>query len=130
MAEHNEAPAVAPFNYELYDGDPDHLRTVDARPPLPSSYIDPASLKLKYRIGHGLFGDVWLATHHRSASDYDEYHEIAIKSLHPMKEDSVNAVLRKFEELWISLKSQRVEGVCWLHGIAVLSNEVSFLCEL
>lgn len=131
MAEQIQAfsPPV-PFDYELYEGDPDQLRTVDATPAQPNSYIDPASLKLKYRIGHGLFGDVWVATHHQSGTDYDEYHEVAVKMLHPIKEDNVNEFLRKFEELWRNLRSKQLQGVCWLHGISIISGKVNLLCEL
>ncbi|PIN01498.1 MEKK [Handroanthus impetiginosus] len=125
MAEQIKAVSpAASFDYELYEGDPDKLRTVDATPALPNSYIDPASLKLKYRIGYGVFGDVWLATHHQSAKDYDEYHEVAVKILHPIKEDRVYEFLRKFEELWMNLKSQQLQGVCWLHGISVISGKI------
>lgn len=131
MAEQSKAfSPPAPFDYELYEGDPDQLRTVDATPSQPNSYIDPPSLKFKYRIGHGLFGDVWVATHHQSAKDYDENHEVAVKMLHPIKEDHINQFLRKFEELWINLKSQQLQGVCWLHGISVLSGKVNLLCEI
>ncbi|KAK4427994.1 putative serine/threonine-protein kinase DDB [Sesamum alatum] len=120
----NAVSPVAPFDYELYEGDPDQLRTVDATPAQPNSYIDPASLKLKYRIGHGLFGNVWVATHHQSASDYDEYHEVAVKMLHPIKEDHVHQFLHKFEKLWVNLKSRQLQGVCWLHGISVISSQI------
>lgn len=115
---------VAPFDYELYEGDPDQLRTVDATPAQPNSYIDPASLKFKYRIGHGLFGAVWVATHHQSASDYDEYHEVAVKMLDPIKKDHVHEFLHKFEKLWVNLKSRQLQGVCWLHGISVVSDQI------
>ncbi|XP_051147692.1 E3 ubiquitin-protein ligase KEG-like [Andrographis paniculata] len=128
MAEQIEtsSPEI-PFDYELYEGDPDQLITVDASPALPNWYIDPASLKLKYRIGHGLFGDVWVATHHQSASDFDEYHEVAVKMLHPTAEDRINEFLHKFEELWKKLKSQQLQGVCWLHGISVISGQISIV---
>ncbi|KAH6832331.1 Protein kinase superfamily protein [Perilla frutescens var. hirtella] len=115
---------VLPFDYELYEGDPDQLRTVDATPALPNSYIDPASLKLKYRIGHGLFGDVWVATHHQSGTDYDQYHEVAVKMLHPIKEGHENEFLHKFEELWRNSKSRNLQGVCWLHGITIISGKI------
>ncbi|KAK6148994.1 hypothetical protein DH2020_016519 [Rehmannia glutinosa] len=125
MAEQIKAfPQLAPFDYELYEGDPDQLKTVDATPSQPNSYIDPAALKLKYRIGHGLFGDVWVATHHQSGRDYDEYHEVALKMIHPIKEDHVNEFLSKFEELWINLKSRQLQCVCWLHGISVISGKI------
>lgn len=83
------APVQPPasFDYELYEGDPDHLRTVVATPRQASPWIDPASLKLKHRIGRGPFGDVWLATHHQSSKEHDRYHEVAVKMLHPVKED-------------------------------------------
>ncbi|KAK9923070.1 hypothetical protein M0R45_031504 [Rubus argutus] len=34
-----------------------------------------------------IFGDVWLPTCHKSADDCDEYHEVAVKMLHPLKEE-------------------------------------------
>lgn len=118
------SPLATSFDYELYDGDPDHLRTVVAAPTPPGPYIDPASIKLRHRIGRGYFGDVWSATHHQSATDYDENHEVAIKMLHPINEDQVKAFLSKFEELWVNLKSKQLQGVCWLHGISVISGKV------
>lgn len=128
MAEQIKATLPADsFDYELYEGDPDHLTTVVSTPMWPSPYIDPASLKFKLRIGHGFFGDVWLATHHRSADDYDEYHEVAVKMLYPVREDHVKSFLSKFDDLWISLSSCQQHGVCWLHGISVISGKVNLL---
>ncbi|KAF8400614.1 hypothetical protein HHK36_013913 [Tetracentron sinense] len=111
-------PAVS-FEYELLEGDPDHLRTVVVTPTQNSPWIDPTTLKLKHRIGRGLFGDVWLATHHQSAEDYDEYHEVAVKMLHPIKEDHMQAFLDKFEDLFS--KCQGLQGVCWLHVFFVMT---------
>ncbi|XP_060196394.1 protein KINASE OF THE OUTER CHLOROPLAST MEMBRANE 1-like [Lycium barbarum] len=118
------SPLAASFDYELYEGDPDHLRTVVAAPTPAGPYIDPASIKLKHRIGRGYFGDVWSATHHQSATDYDENHEVAIKMLHPLSEDQTKAFSSKFEELWVNLKSKQIQGVCWLHGISVISGKI------
>lgn len=128
------AAAQAPsFDYELYEGDPDHLRTVVATPTQTGSWIDPASLKLKHRIGRGPFGDVWLATHHQSGDDYDRYHEVAVKMLHPLKEDHMQKFFDKFEELFMKLR--QLQGVCWLHGASIISgkvlvylNSVCYLC--
>ncbi|KAL6587765.1 hypothetical protein OROMI_000743 [Orobanche minor] len=77
----------ASFEYMLFEGDPDHLRAVVATPTQISSWIKAAELKLKHKIGHRVFGDVWLATHHQAADDFDEYHEVAVKMLHPWNED-------------------------------------------
>ncbi|XP_010316568.1 protein KINASE OF THE OUTER CHLOROPLAST MEMBRANE 1 isoform X1 [Solanum lycopersicum] len=118
------SPLAASFDYELYEGDPDHLRTVVAAPAPAGPYIDPASIKLKHRIGRGYFGDVWSATHHQSATEYDEHHEVAVKRLHPINEDQVKAFLSKFEDLWVKLKSKQIQGVCWLHGITVISGKI------
>ncbi|KAL3511907.1 hypothetical protein ACH5RR_024624 [Cinchona calisaya] len=125
MAEQMKATLPADsFDYELYEGDPDHLTTVVSAPMKPSPYIDPASITLKYQIGHGLFGDVWLATHHRSADDYDESHEVAVKMLYPIQEDHIKSFLSKFEDLWVSLNSRQPNGVCWLHGISLISGKI------
>lgn len=117
----DSTPAVS-FDYELYEGDPDHLRTVVATPPQISPWIVPASLNLKHRIGRGPFGDVWLATHHQSGADFDEYHEVAVKMLHPIKEDHMQKFVSKFEELFPKLRGQ--SGVCWLHGISIISGKI------
>ncbi|XP_068302783.1 protein KINASE OF THE OUTER CHLOROPLAST MEMBRANE 1-like isoform X1 [Pyrus communis] len=118
-------PAVS-FEYELFEGDPDHLRTVVATltPTLTPTnpWISPDSLNFKYRIGRGPFGDVWLATHHQSADDYDEYHEVAVKMLHPLKEEDTEKFVHKVERLFF--KFRRVYGLCWLHGISVIDGKV------
>ena len=117
--------SAAAFEFELLEEDHDRLRTVVAtRNPI-SPWIDSATLKLRHRIGRGPFGDVWLATQHLSTEDYDEYHEVAIKMLHPIREDHMNAVLVKLENLFC--KCQGLKGVCWLHGISVISGKVSHL---
>lgn len=117
-------PGVS-FEYELFEGDPEHLRTVVATPTQIRPWIDPASLNLKHRIGRGPFGDVWLATHHQSADDFDEYHEVAVKMLLPLKEDCTRAFVNKFEELF--LKCKEFQGGCWLHGISVINGRVTLL---
>lgn len=115
------------FEYELFEGDPDHLRTVVATENQTSPWIDPSSLKLRHRIGRGLFGDVWLATHHRSTEDYDDYLEVAVKMLHPIKEDYTKAVLEKLED--IIHKCQGLESVCWLHGTSFISGKICIIMK-
>lgn len=124
MAEKIRAPKpTVSFEYELLEGDPDQLRTVVATPTQTKPWIDPDSLKLKHRIGRGPFGDVWLATHHQSGDDFDEYHEVAVKMLYPLKEDCTRTFVNKFEELF--LKCREIQSVCWLHGISVINGKVT-----
>lgn len=126
MAGKAAAPqSASAFEFELLEGDSDNLRTVVATPNPISPWIDPTKLKLRHRIGRGPFGDVWLATQHLSTEDYDEYHEVAIKMLHPIREDHMKAALVKLENLFF--KCQGLKGVCWLHGISVISGKVSRL---
>ena len=115
----------ASFEYELLEDDPDHPTTVVASSSQISPWIEPSKLKLRHRIGRGPFGDLWLATHHQSTEDYDEFHEVAIKMLQPIKEEHARALLDKFEDLFS--KCQGVGGVCWLHGVSVISGKVDYL---
>lgn len=117
----------AAFEYELFEGDPDHLRTVVATTNHLTPWIDPTAMKLRHRIGRGLFGDVWLATHHQSNGDYEEHHEVAVKMLHTVKEDHARAMLDKFEDLFT--KCQGIEGVCWLHGVSVLNGKICIIMK-
>ncbi|KMS95048.1 hypothetical protein BVRB_012900 [Beta vulgaris subsp. vulgaris] len=116
-----------PFEFVIYEGDADNMRTVVVTPNETNPWIDPSSLKLRHRIGRGLFGDIWLATHHRSAQDYDEYHEVAIKMLNLMKEDGVKAFLDRFAN--ILPKCRAMKGVCWLHGISVIDGKISIVMK-
>ncbi|XP_030488419.2 protein KINASE OF THE OUTER CHLOROPLAST MEMBRANE 1 [Cannabis sativa] len=121
MAE-QKGKVVASFEYELFEGDPDHLRTVVATPTPAGPWIDPSSLKLKYRVGRGPFGDVSLATHHQSSLDFDEFHELAVKVLHPFDKDHTQKFLDKFEELFY--KCREFRSVCWLHGISIIDGKI------
>lgn len=114
--------AVASFEYELLDGDPDHARTVVASSSYLSPRIEPSKVKLRHRIGRGVFGDVWLATHHQSTKDYDEYHEVAVKMLNPVKEDHLRVVLDKLEDHFY--KCQGAKSVCRLYGVSIISGKV------
>ncbi|KAI8569098.1 hypothetical protein RHMOL_Rhmol02G0252600 [Rhododendron molle] len=115
------------FDFELVEGDPDQLRTVVASPNQISPWIDPATIKLRQRIGRGPFGDVWLATQHQATEDYAEYHEVVVKMMPPIKEDNIKVVLDKFNDLFS--KCQGLKGVCWLHGISIISGKVSIVMK-
>lgn len=122
------AQPVTSFEYELLeDDDPDHFRTVVASSNQSTPWIDPAKLKLRHRIGRGPFGDVWLATHHESTQDYDEFHEVAVKMLHPVKEDCMRVLLDKFRNLF--RESREVEGVCLIHGISVINGKICIVMK-
>lgn len=114
---------VTSFEYELFEGDPDHLRTVVATPTPAGPWIDPGSLKIKYRVGRGPFGDVSFATHHQSSHDFDRNHELAVKVLHPLDKDHTQEFLDKFEELFY--KCREFCSVCWLHGISIIEGKVN-----
>ncbi|KAJ4849994.1 hypothetical protein Tsubulata_016228 [Turnera subulata] len=120
-------PASTYFEYELFEGDPDNLTTVVVSSNQPTPWIEPAKVKLRHRIGRGPFGDVWLATLHQSTEDYDEFHEVAVKMLHPIKEDHMSAFLDKFNDLF--LKCQGVENVCLLHGVSVINGKICIIMK-
>lgn len=115
--------AATAFEYELYDRDPDRVKTVVATPDRVNPWIDPGVLKLSHRIGRGPFGDVWIATQHQSGDDYDEYHEVAIKMLYPIRENQMQAFLAKFEDVFTKCRGLR--NVCFLHGISEIGGKVS-----
>ncbi|XP_058115573.1 uncharacterized protein LOC131258338 [Magnolia sinica] len=121
------SPSTSSFEYELYGGDPDHPITIVSTPNTISPWIDPGVLKLRHRIGRGSFGDVWLATQHQSTEDYDEYHEVAVKMLFPIKEDQINNFLAKFEDVFS--KCQEVRGVCFLHGVSTIGGKICIVMK-
>lgn len=111
------------FDFEIVDDDYDQLTMTDASANHMNPWINPASIKLRHRIGRGPFGDVWLATRHQVTEEYEEYHEVAVKMLHHIKEDNIKAVLDKLNVLFS--KSQGLEGACWLHGVSVINGKVN-----
>eukprot|EP00262_Sarcandra_glabra_P008227 TRINITY_DN21557_c0_g1_i1.p1 TRINITY_DN21557_c0_g1~~TRINITY_DN21557_c0_g1_i1.p1 ORF type:complete len:623 (+),score=111.17 TRINITY_DN21557_c0_g1_i1:336-2204(+) len=116
------SPSTDSFEYELFERDPGQFKTVVSTPTQVSPRIDPEALKLQHRIGRGPFGDVWIATHHHSTEDYDEYHEVAVKMLNPVKEGHIQAFLAKFDDLFS--KCQGLQGVCLLHGISIKNGKI------
>ncbi|XP_052210582.1 E3 ubiquitin-protein ligase KEG [Diospyros lotus] len=111
---------TASFEFELVEGDSGQQNQI-------SPWIDPATIKLRHRIGRGPFGDVWLATLHQTTEDYDEYHEVAVKMLHAIKEDSINLVLEKFNVMFS--KCQGLKDVCWLHGISIINGKICIVMK-
>ena len=109
-------PTDAFEEYMLLEKDPDLYRMVFSGPSQISPWIDPSVLNLKHRIGRGPFGDVWIATHHQRTEDYDRYHEVAVKMLHPIKEDQLQFFSARFDEIFS--KCQGLGNVCFLHGIS------------
>ncbi|XP_020584119.1 mitogen-activated protein kinase kinase kinase 2 [Phalaenopsis equestris] len=115
------------FEYMLFEGDPDHLKPVILKPNKISAWINPDMLKLGHRIGRGPFGDVWLATHHHSFEDYDRCHEVAVKMLYPVKDDYIQVLISKFENIFS--KCQGLKNVCLLHGISILNGRVCIVMK-
>lgn len=115
-------PEVA-FEYELYESDPDNLRTVVVSSTQSTPWIDPETLRLRHRIGRGPFGDVWLATHHQSSEDYEQFHEVIVKMLHLVQEDHLKTMFDRLNEAF--LKCQGIRDVCLLHGLSIISGKVS-----
>ena len=125
MAKEVTATPSTHFDYDVLGDDHENLRTVRGTSNNTSPWIEPERLKLRHRIGRGPFGDLWLATHHQSTEDYDEYHEVAAKMLYPIREDNLRTVIDKFNELFH--KCQGVAEACWLHGISILNGRVELI---
>ncbi|XP_075101400.1 protein KINASE OF THE OUTER CHLOROPLAST MEMBRANE 1 [Nicotiana tabacum] len=115
------------FDFEIVEGVSDKLTTVVASSSQSSPWIDPATIKLRQRIGRGLFGDVWLATRHQATADYDEYHEVAVKMLHPMKEENINVVLDRLGNLFT--QCQELQHICWLQGLSVINGKLCIVMK-
>ncbi|KAJ0091536.1 hypothetical protein Patl1_12482 [Pistacia atlantica] len=113
------------YECEHFEGD-NRLPTVVATSKQKTRWINPATLKLRHRIGRGPFGETWLATLRGSREDYGEYHEVVVKMLHPVKEDHMRVLLDKLDDLFS--KCQGVEGVCCLQGISAMNGKVGEVC--
>lgn len=115
------------FDFEIVDKDYDPLTLIDTSANLINPWINPASIKLRHRIGRGPFGDVWLATRHQFTEDYEEYHEVAVKMLHHIREENIKAVLDKLNVLFS--KSQGLQGACCLHGVSVINGKICIIMK-
>ncbi|KZV47630.1 hypothetical protein F511_14416 [Dorcoceras hygrometricum] len=118
---------ASPFDFELIEGDPGDSSTVITSSNRINPWIDPAKIKLGHRIGRGPFGDTWLATHHRASEDYEEYHEVAVKMLRPIKEESIGDALSKLD--FLMSKCQGLETVCWLYGLSVINKKICIVMK-
>ncbi|KAL8170506.1 hypothetical protein V2J09_022310 [Rumex salicifolius] len=127
MTETVASEQSSPFEYVLFEGNTDEMKTVTAPPYETNPWVDPSSLTLRHRIGRGTFGDVWLATHHQSTEDYDEYHEVAIKILSLVKEGNMKAVFDKLNRVFE--KCQGVNSACQLRGFSVLNGKISIIMK-
>ncbi|KAK9079500.1 hypothetical protein SSX86_001172 [Deinandra increscens subsp. villosa] len=115
------------FDFEIVDDDYDQLTTFDSSANHINPWINPASIKLRHRLGRGPFGDVWLATRHEVTDDYEKFHEVAVKMLHHIKEDNIKAVLDKLNVLFS--KSQGLQGACRLHGVSVINGKICIIMK-
>ncbi|KAJ4913697.1 Uncharacterized protein Rs2_08318 [Raphanus sativus] len=120
MASKISAGKTDDSEYEIIEGGSESALAISTTSP----WMNSATLKLRHRIGRGPFGDVWLATHHQSTEDYDEHHEVAIKMLHPIKEDQRKVVVDKFEDCFPSVKELTMY-VCSVVSLALVEGYVS-----
>ncbi|KAL0313969.1 UNVERIFIED_CONTAM: hypothetical protein Sangu_2241300 [Sesamum angustifolium] len=67
------------FDFVFVEGDSVQSGSVVASSNQINPWIDPATIKLRHRMGREPFGDVWLATHHCTSEDYEEYNGPACK---------------------------------------------------
>lgn len=123
-----DALSVSFSEYDFIEGDDEQPRTVVSASNLRIPRIEPSVLKLRHRIGRGPFGDVWLATYHRSTNEYDrQYHEVAIKMLHPVKQDDMRTLLDKFDDLYS--KCQGVNNICSFQGISIIGGKICIVMK-
>lgn len=107
------------LGFEIVEGEPDIIASFVATSSQISPWIDPLSIKLRHRIGRGVFGDVWLGTRNQSAEDY----EVAVKILHPINKENINVVLNRLGNLFS--QCQGLRNVCHIQGVSVISGRVS-----
>ncbi|XP_047969581.1 uncharacterized protein LOC125213211 isoform X2 [Salvia hispanica] len=117
------------FDFVMVDGASGDVvsTTLGASSHRMTPWIDPTTIKLRHRIGRGAFGDVWLAIHHRSSQDHDEYHEVAVKMLHPVKEENIRDVLNRLGDL--IFKCQGLDTVCLLYGLSVINKRICIVMQ-
>nr|GLL46976.1 uncharacterized protein LOC109159474 [Ipomoea trifida] len=111
------------LGFEIVEGEPDILASVVATSSQIRPWIDPLSIKLRHRIGRGVFGDVWLGTRNQSAEDY----EVAVKILHPINKDNINVVLNRLGNLFSHCKGLR--NVCHIQGVSVISGRLCIIMK-
>ncbi|GAA0149828.1 hypothetical protein LIER_08909 [Lithospermum erythrorhizon] len=121
-----------PFDFEFVESDSDQLTAVPASQEKNfddqnGPWIDPKKVNLRHRIGVGLFGDLWLATHHYTTKGFEEYREVAVKMLHRIKDDDSDLVLNRLHDL-IS-KCRELQNVCCLHGICIINEKLCILTK-
>ncbi|GMI81496.1 Kinase of the Outer Chloroplast membrane 1 [Hibiscus trionum] len=113
--------------YDFLEDDDGQHRTMVSSSNQRIPRIDTSVLKLRHRIGRGYFGDVWLATYHSLTNDYDQYHEVAVKMLHPVKQDDMRTLLDKFDDLYS--KCHGADNICSLQGISIISGKICIVMK-
>lgn len=110
-------------DYEICDNDPPSAaRMAVVESPQSSFWIKPEDVNLKHRIGRGPFGDVWLATLHSFNEEFDEFHEVAAKTLSFVTEEQVTDLQPKL--YYIFQRCQNLSRVNWPRGISKKNDKV------
>ncbi|KAJ4758077.1 Protein kinase superfamily protein [Rhynchospora pubera] len=110
------------IEYILLGRNPDQSQEVSFSRNHINSWIDTGDLQLKHRIGRGQFGDVWIATRHLKGLGENRHHEVAVKMLHPLKDDQLFSFKARFDEVFS--KCLGLTSVCNLRGISVQNGRV------
>eukprot|EP00250_Pteridium_aquilinum_P006004 c16002_g1_i1 orf=267-2261(+) len=95
--------------------------------PQSSFWIKPEDLTLKHRIGRGPFGDVWLATLHSFNEEFDEFHEVAAKTLSFVTEEQVTDLRPKL--YYIFQRCQNLNRVSWPRGISEKNDKMCIITK-
>ncbi|KAI5073535.1 hypothetical protein GOP47_0011548 [Adiantum capillus-veneris] len=112
-------------DYEMCDAGGEKTEVVEA--PQYNSWIKPDDLNLKHRIGRGPFGDVWLATLHRSNQDFDEFHEVSAKMLSFTSPQQVTDLLPKLN--YIFQRCQNLSRVSSPRGISEKNGMICIITK-
>lgn len=115
-------------DYEICDNDPPSAaRMAVVESPQSSFWIKPEDVNLKHRIGRGPFGDVWLATLHSFNEEFDEFHEVAAKTLSFVTEEQVTDLQPKL--YYIFQRCQNLSRVNWPRGISKKNDKICVITK-
>lgn len=115
-------------DYEICDNDSvSATQMAIVESPALNFWIKPEDVNLKHRIGRGPFGDVWLATLHSFNEEFDEFHEVAAKTLSFVTEEQVTDLQPKL--YYIFQRCQNLSRVNWPRGITKKNDKMCIITK-